>query len=122
SDSGSPNGAEGPRGYLRSSRSWVARALRIRRTLNDKLVVEREANNSTRGQRHCLLEGKPCRLNTIGGVTGTRRANESRTKEQAPEGDGKTARPAESSEIQTGARHISEINVGGLPSNPRTYR
>src|SRR5260370_25390270 len=69
SDSALPNGdarpapceerAEGPRGCLRASRSWVVRALQIRRTLNDKLVVEREANNGTRGQRGCFLEGKP---------------------------------------------------------------
>jgi len=44
--------------------------------------VEREANNGTRGQRHCFFADNPCSFNMIGGVTGTRRANESRTKEQ----------------------------------------
>lgn len=74
--------AEGPGGCLRSSRSWVARALRIRRTLNHKLVLKREANNGTRGQRRAIFEGKPCRFNMIGDVTGTRRVNGSRTEEQ----------------------------------------
>ena len=78
--------AGGPQGCLPSSRSWVARALRIRRALKCTLSVGTEANNGTRGQQHGFFVGKPCSLNTIGGVTGTQRSSESRTKEQASDG------------------------------------
>jgi hypothetical protein len=47
-----------------------------------KLRAGNEVNNGTGGQRHGFIAGKPCGFNTIGGVTGTSRAFQSRTKEQ----------------------------------------
>ena len=57
-------------------------ACAIQRVPGDKLSAWSEANNGTGGQRHTFFAGKPCSFNTIGGVTGTQRAFESRTKEQ----------------------------------------
>ena len=53
-----------------------------------KLKAGDEVNNGTGGQRHTLFAGKPCSFNTIGGVTGTQRAFQSRTKEQGRDGVG----------------------------------
>ena len=59
---------------------------RLWRMLRSKLSSGSAVNNGTGGQRHCLFAGKPCGFNTMGGVTGTQRALESRTKEQGPKG------------------------------------
>src|SRR6202158_1448780 len=61
-------------------------ARRLWRMLRSKLSSGSAVNNGTGGQRHCLFAGKPCGFNTMGGVTGTQRALESRTKEQGPNG------------------------------------
>ena len=53
-----------------------------------KLRVGNEVNNGTGGQQMLFFEHKPCHFNTIGGVTGTRRAFESRTKEQGTDRGG----------------------------------
>jgi len=89
--------------------------------MNDKLVVEREANNGTRGQRHCFFVSKPCRFNAIGDVTGTPRAKQSRTEEQASVGHDKQRVPQSHlgykrriPKIHPGCKHQTLPEVWGL--------
>jgi len=51
-----------------------------------KLSAGNEANNGTGGQQGPFEADKPSDFNTIGGVTGTHSATETRTMEQGMEG------------------------------------
>lgn len=79
-----------------------------------KLKVGNEVNNGTGGQRHAFFAGKPCSFNTIGGVTRTRRALRSRTKEQGMvEWDNAVYARGASRENRPGCEHRIPKNHSG---------